>query len=213
MAEVAVTLLAQTAADYGAAVKRIEKFVRRLHIDISDGIFTPTKTIDLAQVYDLPEVTTDLHLMISHPRTVLATVISLGPTLEVCHDEVAANWPELFNQWQEAGIKVGLALGPETLVASITHLLPQLDHVLVFTGDHLGFNHSHFQSGTLAKIAEIKAKKPSIEVGVDGGLDPQHAAEAVAAGADVINAGGYIHGAKNPQAAYAELVAAVETAK
>lgn len=212
MAEVAVTALATTPEEYARQLKQVEKFAQRLHIDISDGVFTPTKTIGLAQVYDISDVPTDLHLMVSHPGESLEQVISMGPNLVICHEEAAANWPELFGQWRELGIKVGLALKAETKVETIKHLIGDIDHVLIFTGDHLGFNNSHFDESTLAKIAEIKALNSQIEVGVDGGLNPEHAKAAVAAGADVINVGGYIHNAKDAKAAHAELVMAVSEA-
>jgi len=212
MAEVAVTVLATSPDDYAKRIDLIKPFVRRLHIDISDGVFTPTKTIDLAQAYDIDDVPTDLHLMVSHPGQQVEMVISFGPSLVVCHEEAAANWPELFGQWRELGIKVGLALRADSAVSAIKHILPDLDHVLVFTGDHIGFNHSHFAEGTLAKIKEIKLINPNVEVGVDGGLTPKHAKEAVLAGANVINAGGYVHEAKDPKAAYSELVVAAAEA-
>jgi len=209
VAEVALTVgPVKTAEEYAQRLKRIEGFVRRLHVDISDGVFTPAKTIDLAQAYDVDDVPTDLHLMVSHPGQLLEMVISFGPNLVICHEEAAANWPELFGQWRELGIKVGLALRADTPVAKIHDIIDQLDHVLVFTGDHIGFNHSHFQEGTLAKIAQIKAANPKIEVGVDGGMSPEHTKQAVAAGADVINSGGYVVDAADPKAAYAEIVMA-----
>src|SRR5690242_8834016 len=137
MAEVSLTVgPVTTAADYAERLKRIQAFARRLHIDISDGVFTPTKTLDLAQVYEIDDAVTDLHLMISHPAQALEMVISMGPELVVCHAEADANWPELFGQWREVGIKVGLALREGTKVEKIKHLIPDLDHVLVFTGDH-----------------------------------------------------------------------------
>lgn len=209
MAEVAVTVgPVSTATEYAERLKRIEGFVRRLHVDISDGVFTPTKTIDLAQVYDVGDTDTDLHLMITNPAQVLEMVISAGPQLVICHAEAQANWPELFGQWQEVGIKVGLALRADTSVSKIKHILPKLDHVLVFTGDNIGHNHSHFQAETLKKIKEIKAVNPNIEVSVDGGMNPEHAKVAVEAGADVIVTGGYVVDADDPKAAYAELMMA-----
>lgn len=209
MAEIALTVgPVKTAEEYATRIKRIQGFVRRLHVDISDGVFTPTKTIDLAQAYDVDDAATDLHLMVSHPGQLLEMVVSFGPNLVVCQAEAAANWPELFSQWRELGIKVGLALRADSPVSIIKQILPQLDHVLVFTGDHIGFNHSHFQEGTLAKINEIKLINPNVEVGVDGGMSPEHARQAVAAGADVINSGGYVVDAKDPKAAYAEMVMA-----
>lgn len=212
MAEVALTVgPVKTAEEYAERLKRIEQIVRRLHIDISDGVFTPTKTLNLAQVNEIDDVPTDLHLMVSHPGQLVEMVISFGPSLVICQAEAAANWPELFGQWRELDIQVGLALRADTPVSKIENILPQLDHVLVFTGDHMGFNHSHFEAGTLEKVKQIKAINPNVEVGVDGGMSPVHAKQAVAAGADVINCGGYVVDAADPKAAYAELaVAAAE---
>lgn len=210
MAELAVTVgPVATPDEYAKRLDRIKPFVRRLHIDVSDGVFTPIKTIGLAQVYDVDDVPSDLHLMVSHPGQALETVISLGPELVICHAEAAANWPELFGQWREVGIKVGLALREDTPVSKIGHLLGQLDHALIFTGDHIGFNHSHFKKATLNKIAEIKSNNPNVEVGVDGGMNPEHAKLAVAAGADVVNSGGFIVDAADPKRAYAEMMMAV----
>jgi len=209
MAEVALTVgPVTTAEEYATRLKRIEGFVRRLHLDISDGVFTPTKTIDLAQAYEVDEVPTDLHLMVSHPGRLVEMVISMGPALVICPTEATANWPELFGQWRELDIKVGLALRANTPVGKIKEILPDLDHVLVFTGDHMGFNHSHFEAGTLEKIQQIKAINPKVEVGVDGGMNPEHTKAAVAAGADVIISGGYVVDARDPKAAYAELMVA-----
>lgn len=209
MAEVAITVgPITTASEYAERLKRIEGFVRRLHVDISDGVFTPNKTIDLAQVYEVGDSEVDLHLMITNPAQVLEMVISTGPQLVICHAEAQANWPELFQQWQEVGIKTGLALRADTPVSKIKHILPSLDHVLVFTGDHIGHNHSHFQPETLAKITEIKQINPNVEVSVDGGMNPQHAKSAVESGADVIVTGGYVVDADDPKAAYAEIMMA-----
>lgn len=209
MTEVAVTVgPVTTPADYAERLKRIEKFARRLHIDISDGVFTPTKTINLEQIYDIPDVPSDLHLMVTRPGELVEMVISTGPNLVICHAEVAANWPELFSQWREVDIKVGLALKAETPVNSIKQHLPNIDHVLIFTGDHIGFNHSHFQPGTIEKVKQIKDINPQIEVSVDGGMSPDHTAQAVAAGADVIVTGGYVVDAPDPKAAFAEIVMA-----
>ncbi|HSX14659.1 MAG TPA: hypothetical protein VLE72_01990 [Candidatus Saccharimonadales bacterium] len=213
MAEVAITVgPVTTPEEYATRIKRIEVFVRRFHVDISDGVFTPTKTIDLAQVYDVPDVPTDLHLMVTSPAQFLETVISLGPELVICHAEAAANWSELLSQWREVGIKVGLALREDTPVGKISQLLDQLDHVLVFTGDHLGFNHSHFKPDTLTKIKQLKQLRSELEIGVDGGMNPEHTQAAVAAGADVINTGGYVVDATEPKQAYAAIVTAAAEA-
>jgi ribulose-phosphate 3-epimerase len=82
---------------------------------------------------------------------------------------------------------------------------------LVFTGK-LGFNGGEFQAENLTKVAELRQLNPSIEIGVDGGITPDSAQLAIAAGVDVLNTGSYIHNAKDPRAAYSELVQIAEGA-
>lgn len=208
MAEVAVTVLATTPEDFAARIDRVRPFVRRLHIDLADGKLVPTKSIGLAQVYDINDVPTDLHLMLQDPAAEVETIISLGPNLVICHAEAKSDLSDLFNQLREVGIKVGLALEAITPVSKVEDRLGQIDHLLIFTGDNIGRNNGRFDAGVLSKIAAAKQINPKLEVGVDGGINPEHAKVAVAAGADVINSGGFVHGAADPAAAYAELLAA-----
>ena len=210
MASLAVTVLATTPADFAARIERIKPFVQRLHIDLGDGELIPTKTISLAQVYDIDDVPTDLHLMIKDPTAQTESIISFGPSLVICHAEATGDLIGLFQQLREVGIKVGLALEAETSVDAVKDRLADLDHLLIFTGDHLGFNRSQFQPESLAKIAAAKAINPKLEIGVDGGINPETAEQAVGAGADVINTGGFVHDAPDPAAAYAQLAAIVE---
>ncbi len=59
----------------------------------------------------------------------------------------------------------------------------------------------------LDKIAAAKAINPNLEVGVDGGVNQSTAHLALEAGADVLDAGSYIHEAADPEAAYIGLEA------
>lgn len=212
VASLAVTLLATTPADFAAGLERVKPFVQRLHIDLADGELVPTKTINLAQVYDIDEVPTDLHLMLKDPSAQTESIISFGPSLVICHAEATGDLAGLFQQLREVGIKVGLALEAGTTVDSVKDHLADLDHLLIFTGDHIGFNHSKFQPASLTKIAAAKAINPKLEVGVDGGINIETAEQATSAGADVINTGGFVHDAPDPAAAYAQLAVVVEAA-
>jgi ribulose-phosphate 3-epimerase len=205
MPQVAVTILATTPADYAERIDRIKPFVKRLHLDVSDGRFSPTQTINLEQMYDIDNVPTDIHVMFENPLLELENVISLAPKLVICHFE-SANVEQMFTELKCVGIKIGLALKKGTTVAEIKHLIPNLDHVLIFTG-HLGFNGGEFDAECLDKIAQVRAIKNDIEIGIDGGLDQNSARQAIDAGADVLYTGSFVHNAKDPEAAYMMLEA------
>ncbi|HVE81056.1 MAG TPA: hypothetical protein VNA68_02905 [Candidatus Dormibacteraeota bacterium] len=212
MIEIVPTILATSKEEFALKIEKLKPFARRIHIDISDGKFTDNPTIGLAQAYGLPEVKLDLHLMVGTPAEHFETAASLKPDLIIFHFESEGDKAALLQKCRDLHIRTGLALLPSSTPEMVQSLLPSIDHVLVFTG-HLGYNGGKFQADQLAKIAKLRQLKPELEISVDGGINDSTAREAALAGADVLYAGGYIHSAQDPQAAYKTLVNAAESAR
>jgi ribulose-phosphate 3-epimerase len=86
--------------------------------------------------------------------------------------------------------------------------LPDLDLVLVMTVNP-GFGGQAFIPGSLDKIRRmrdlIERRNPAARLQVDGGIKAENAAEALAAGADVLVSGSGVFGAPDPVAAIAAL--------
>jgi pentose-5-phosphate-3-epimerase len=57
----------------------------------------------------------------------------------------------------------------------------------------------------LGKVHMIRQRFPDIEIAWDGGINDQNARQIVEGGVDVLNVGGFIHKATDPQKAYAKL--------
>jgi ribulose-phosphate 3-epimerase len=208
MAKVVPTVLAATPEEFATRLTRAESLSPRVHVDITDGHFTDGQTINLAQVHAGAEVELDLHLMLQDPAGQLETALSHHPKLIIFHFESTGDLLGLVKQVQELGVRAGVALLPQTPVELAAELIKTSDHVLIFTG-HLGHNGGAFQADQLEKVAQIRALKPNIEVSVDGGVSDQNAPQIVAAGVDVLYAGGYLQAAANPQAAYESLQRAI----
>ncbi len=209
MAKAAATILATTPEEFATRIDRIKPFVKRVHVDVSDGIFTNNKTVGLSQVYGVDGAQLDLHLMVQHPEHDLQNALSVEADLIICHFESEGDLRSFIDRVKEVGVKAGLAIKKETTIDQVKELLPLVDHLLVFTG-YLGFNGGEFDAEVLDKIAAAKAINPSLEVGVDGGIDQQSARLAVAAGADVLDSGSFIHNSPDPEAAYIGLEAIAE---
>ncbi|MEX0748717.1 MAG: hypothetical protein WD467_03630 [Candidatus Saccharimonadales bacterium] len=212
MVEIATAVLAETPEAFAHDLALAAALGDRIQFDIADGEFAPNKTLNLVQLYWPDSIRADLHLMVTEPLSQLETVIALNPHLVIFHAEtLTLDAPELraaSEQLHVLGIKVGLALLPTTTVVSVAASLSLFDHVLVFTGE-LGHYGGTLNADCLPKIGEIKQIDSQLEVGVDGGINPDTAPAVVAAGADVLNVGGYLQGADNPEAAYATLKAAL----
>jgi ribulose-phosphate 3-epimerase len=105
---------------------------------------------------------------------------------------------------REKGMRAGVALNPATPLSIVEYVLPLVDQVLLMTVNP-GFGGQRFLAEVVPKIANLRQlldredNRPDLEV--DGGIGPETAAIAVAAGADVLVAGSAVFGA--PDAAVA----------
>jgi ribulose-phosphate 3-epimerase len=117
------------------------------------------------------------------------------------HAEASGDFIEFAEKAHDAGVRVGVALKPETSVSAIATALEVIDHVLVFSGN-LGHFGGQADTHLLTKVLRLKRLKRSLEVGWDGGINNQNVAVLAASGVDVLNAGGYIQHAENPENAY-----------
>lgn len=204
MAVVVPTVLAENVDQFHTKLDLLASFSTRLHIDLSDGEFAPTRTPSLIQM-DLPTgLALDIHMMVTNPQQYLETLISLSPSLVILHAESQGEKMGLMQQLQAVGIKVGVALLEPTQPSEVHDLIVGADHVLIFTGK-LGYNGGQFQAPMLEKIKEIRQIKSDIEIGVDGGVNEDNISLAVAAGVDVLDVGEYISSSPNPGAAFSSL--------
>src|SRR5262249_56278414 len=86
----------------------------------------------------------------------------------------------------------GVEIDRATRAVVLEEVLPEIDQVLIMTVNP-GFGHQHFIQSTLPKVKRVRQmieqSKRACQIEVDGGIDPQTAPLAVAAGADVLVAG------------------------
>ncbi len=203
-ATVSPTVLAGTADEYHAQIERIAGFATRVHIDLADGRFAPTKTVGIDQAWWPGGVRADLHVMYQEPFKHTKMLVELGPQLIIVHAEAEGDFAAFAEYAHAHGVEVGVALKPETQPEAIKQALQLIDHVLIFSGN-LGHFGGQADTHLLTKVLKIKQWQPRVEIGWDGGINNQNAATLAASGVDVLNAGGYIQHAPDPQAAYEQL--------
>jgi len=205
MSVIAPAVLAETADDYKAQMERIHPFAQRVHIDVSDGEFAPTFTVGAAQVWWPQEWTADIHAMVARPSEHLETLVSLKPSMVIFHAETNEDVVPVLQHLKKFEIKAGLALLRSTVPSTVAPAIQAADHVMIFSGD-LGKNGGTASLMQLEKIRLIKAIKPDVEIGWDGGVNVQNAYNLSQGGIDVLNVGGTIAKADDPASVYATLV-------
>jgi ribulose-phosphate 3-epimerase len=166
-----------------------------LHIDIMDGHFVPNLTIGPAIVKALrphSHLPFDVHLMISPVDPYVRDFAEAGADIITVHPEAGPHLHRTLQLIKSLGKKAGVSLNPATPVEAVDPVLADIDLVLVMSVNP-GFGGQAFIASQLDKIRTLRAKidacgKP-IDLEVDGGITPDTARQAVAAGADVLVAG------------------------
>ena len=208
MAAVCPTVTTTSSRDYREAIERIADFAERIHIDFADGVFAPTKLEPIEDAWWPIGLIVDFHIMYQKPLEHLETVVSHQPSLAIVHAE-AEGAVEFLKELEGMGIHRGMALLKETPASVIEPYIEHLDHVLVFAG-HLGYYGGQADLSLIEKVKALKVMKPELEIGWDGGINDQNATELVKGGVDVLNIGGFIQKAADPENAYDTLVSAIK---
>lgn len=210
MIDICPTIDAETVEMYQKQVERIASFAHRVHIDLGDGVFTPNTLVPIDQVWWPGGVRADLHVMYKQPFKHLEALVALGPQLVIVHAEADGDFPGFVTYMHDHGIEAGVALLQETAVETIIPALELIDHVLIFSGNlgHQGGSQADLK--LLDKVKAVKAARPNIEVGWDGGVTDQNIQQLVAAGVEVVNVGAFVQHADNAAHAYKTLQSALD---
>lgn len=198
------TVLTDDPDAYRRQIERIAPFAPRMHIDLTDNDFAPSKTIAPDEVWWPGGVRADLHVMYRRPFDHAEMFFDLKPQLIIVHAEAEGDFPSFAREAHRKGVEVGVALLPQTSPELIRDVLELIDHVLIFSGD-LGHFGGQADLRMLTKIKHIKKVAPRIELGWDGGVNEHNAKALSMSGVDVLNVGGFIQKADNPEAAYQTL--------
>lgn len=198
------TITAFGTQSYREQIERIKPFSERIHIDLMDGEFAPTISPGLSEVWWPPLLIADIHLMYERPMEQIDELVRLRPNLVVIHQETVGNHVEFADQLRQAGIKAGLAVLHDTPIEQIFETMQSFDHILIFSGD-LGHHGGTSDTRLLDKVRAVRERQPTVEIGWDGGVNDLVAPILLEGGVDVLNVGGYIQRADNPENAYAKL--------
>ncbi len=205
MTVIAPALTEETAEAYKTQVERLHEFTTRAHIDISDGEFAPTFLVNADQLWWPQEWVVDIHAMVARPSEYVGALIDLKPSLIIFHAETTEDIIPVLRQIKQAGIKAGLALLKTTVPSMVSEAIKEADHVMLFTGS-LGYHGGEASMMQLEKARLIRLIKPDVEIGWDGGANVENAYSLSQGGIDVLNVGGALAQAADPQDMYNKLV-------
>ena len=204
MIEILSSILASNLLHMGDDVRRMQQAkVDSLHVDIMDAHFVPNLSFGPALVAalkkDFPDYHQDVHLMMDNPENYIDTFIKNGAGAITVHAEIPGDVQGILRAIREKGVKAGVSVKPKTGAEEIKDLLPLCDLVLVMTVEP-GFGGQKFMPDMMPKIRKLREMGYQGQIMVDGGINPETAKEAVAAGADALVMGTALVCAENPAA-------------
>jgi ribulose-phosphate 3-epimerase len=179
------------------------------HVDVMDGSFCPQLTVGPAFLAAVAAtgISVDAHLMIDEPRRLLPDIVAAGASVVTVHAEATRHLHRTLTELTglaraaQHPLVRGVAINPGTPVGVVEPVLDLVDLVLVLAVSP-GWPGQAPAASTSRRVNAIRdlaaGLGATVQIGVDGGVTIDNAAEIAGWGIDLIVSGSAIYDGKDP---------------
>lgn len=172
-----------------------------IHCDVMDGVFVPNITFGQKMIRDIKkaaQLPLDVHLMITEPIRYTEEFAEAGADFITVHIEACKDVGKTLETIKKSGVKAGLSVKPGTPVERVKEFSELLDLLLIMSVEP-GFSGQKFIPSALEKTEKARGfLKRDVIIEVDGGVNPENAAEIIKRGADALVMGNAFFKAADP---------------
>ena len=199
MMKVSVSILSST-INASDIVKKLDNTASDyIHIDLMDGKFVENKTwtfSEIKKITSYSHLPLDVHLMVSNPKKYIEDYALLNTNDIIFHYEAVDDVSEMIEYIKNYGLRVGIAVSPDTDVKVLFPYLKDIDIALVMSV-YPGKSGQSFIESTPDRIRELKEEIVRQEaktiISVDGGINDETALLCKDAGVDMLVSASFIH--------------------
>lgn len=170
-----------------------------IHVDIMDGKFVPNKTwsySEIKKIVSYSSLPLDVHLMVKDPAKYIEDYALLNTSNIIFHYEAVKDIECMISLVKEYGLKVGIAINPDTSEEVLFPYLKDIDVALVMSVVP-GKSGQSFIESTPSKIKNLKNEiiRQGVKtiISVDGGINNETGLLCKEAGVDMLVSASYIH--------------------
>ena len=220
MIQIVPAIIPHTKEQLEEEIKRVKKFAPKVQVDITDGIFVPTKTwpyngrgVDFFDNLKSEEegwlewedVEFEVHLMIESPEYSVLDWIKTGASTIVAHIEATDNFQEVIDLCRESMVSIGVAIKPSTDISLLEPFVHQVDFIQCMGSDLLGKHGVALEDKSISQIKTLHGLYPEHIIAIDIGVNEETMGKLISAGVTKFISGGLILNAENPEEEYERL--------
>lgn len=166
-------VLEKNLEDFEKQLNYFSQYFNQIQIDISDGLYTPQKTIDVLEINklnsDFPNIVFDFHLMVKNPSIEIRKIKNL---LNIKANIILVHIDQIENLEINEPINIGTVLNPEHNINEYFEIINEYPYVQIMTVNP-GFQGQDFLENNLLKIRELREQGFSGQIFLDGGINDQ----------------------------------------